>query len=81
MMVLTQGPLVRAFPLRFDDSVGRVSGLGSGVFSPTGVDSKCDIFSFVVSVPKGVESKGGRLIGKKLALKFLALVQNFKISF
>ena len=50
MMVLTQGPLVRAFPLRFDDSVGRVSGLGSGVFSPTGVDSKCDVFLFVALV-------------------------------
>ena len=39
------------FSLRFENSVGRVSGLGSGVFVPTGVESKCDIFAFVVFVP------------------------------
>ena len=32
----------------FTNSVGRVSVLGSGVFVPTEVKSKCDIFSFVV---------------------------------
>ena len=48
-----------SFYLRFEDYVGRVSGLVSGVFVPTGVDSKCDIFAFVVFVPLGVESKGG----------------------
>ena len=51
-----------AFSLRFDDSVGSVCGLGFGVFVPTGVKSKCDIFAFVVFVPIGVEPKGGQLI-------------------
>ena len=51
-----------SFPLHFDDSVARVSGSGSGVFVPTGVKSKCEIFAFVVFMPIGVESKGGRLI-------------------
>ena len=32
-----------AFSLCFDNSVVHVSGLGSGVFVPIGVDSKCDI--------------------------------------
>ena len=46
----------------FDDYVGSVSGLGSGVFILTGVDPKCDIFAFDVFVPIGVESKVSRLI-------------------
>ena len=33
-----------AFYLRLTDSIESVSGMGSGVFVPTGVDSKCDIF-------------------------------------
>ena len=40
-----------SFPLHFDNSVSSVSGLGSGVFVPTGVESNCDIFAFVVLVP------------------------------
>ena len=54
-------PITYSFPalfLCFDDSVVHVSGLGSGVFLPTGVDLKCDIFAFVMFVPIGVESKG-----------------------
>ena len=43
-------------------SVGRVSGMGSVIFVPTGIDLIGDIFLLVVFVPKGVESKGGRLI-------------------
>ena len=39
------------FPLRFDDSVGCVSGLGSDMLVPTGVESKCDIFAFVLFLP------------------------------
>ena len=39
-----------AFYLRFDDYVDSVSGLGSGVVAPIGVESKCDIFAFVVFV-------------------------------
>ena len=32
------------FKLNFDNNVGPVSGLGSDIFVPTGVDSKCDVF-------------------------------------
>ena len=41
-----------AFSLRFENSVGSVSVLGSGVFSPIGVEYKCDIFMFDIFVPK-----------------------------
>ena len=51
-----------AFPVCFDDCVGRVSGVGHGIFIPIEVKSNCDIFSFAVFVPIGVDSKGGRLI-------------------
>ena len=44
------------------DSVGSVSVCGSGVFSPTGVESKMGIFAFDMFVPIGVESKGGQII-------------------
>ena len=40
-----------AFLLLFDNSVGIVNALGSGVFLPTGVESKCDFFVFVVFIP------------------------------
>ena len=52
----------RDFYLRFEDYVVSVSGLGSGAFAQTGVESKFDIFAFDVFVPTGVEYKGGRLI-------------------
>ena len=42
--------------------VGIVLGVGSGDFVPTGIDSLVDIVQLVVFVPRGVESKGGRLI-------------------
>ena len=52
MMGMTQDPLVHTplpdFSLRFDDSIGSVSCSGSGVSVPIGVNSKCDIFTFVV---------------------------------
>ena len=51
-----------AFSLRFYNSVGSVSVLGSGVFSPIGVEYKWGIFTFYIFVPIGVESKGGRLV-------------------
>ena len=63
-----------SFPLYFDDYVGRVSGLGYGGFIPTVVNSKCDIFDFVVFVPIGVNSK-------VFFLKFLFFTPNSKISF
>ena len=42
--------------------VGGVSGVGSGIFVLTGIDSIGDFVSLFVFVPSGVESKGGRLI-------------------
>ena len=51
-----------AFPLRFDEYVGCVSGLGAGVFVPIEVESKCDVVTFIVFVTIGVDSKGSRLI-------------------
>ena len=41
-------------------SVGGVSGVGSGVFIPTGIESIGDVFPLFVFLPRGVESKGGR---------------------
>ena len=49
----------RSFPFCSEDSVGRVSGLGSRVFVPTGVDSKCDVFAFFVFVTIRDNYKGG----------------------
>ena len=43
-------------------SVGGVSGVGSGIFVPTGIKSIGDVDLLFVFVPKGVDSKGGRLI-------------------
>ena len=45
-----------------DDSVGCVSGMGSGVFSLTGIKSIGDVVPLIVFAPEGVESKGGQLI-------------------
>ena len=47
------------FPLRFDNYVGHVSGLGYVVFVTTRVDSKCGVFAFIMFVPIGVKSKVG----------------------
>ena len=56
------------FPFRSDDSAGRadnsvghVHGVGSGVFVLIGIESTGDIVPLVVFVPKGVNSKCGRL--------------------
>ena len=43
-------------------SVGRVSGVGFDVFLPTGINSIGDVVLLVMFVPRGVKSKGGRLI-------------------
>ena len=65
MMGLTPGPLVHTilplFLYVFTTTL-IVLGAWSGIFVPTGVESKCDIFAFFVFVPIGVESKGGQLI-------------------
>ena len=50
------------FPFCFYDSIGRVSGVGSVVFFPIGVDSNFDVVPLVEFIPIGVESKGSRLI-------------------
>ena len=54
------------FPFQFDESVSRVgesfgcvSGVGSGIFVTTGIDSIGDVVPLVVFVPKGVEYKSG----------------------
>ena len=44
------------------ESGSRVSGVGSGVFVLTGIKSIIDVVPLVVFVPKGVDSKLGRLI-------------------
>ena len=44
------------------ESVGGISGVGSGVFFLTGIESIGDVFPLVVFVPIGFESKGGQLI-------------------
>ena len=45
------------------ESVGRVSGAGYGIFFPTGIESLSDVVTLVKFVPRGVDSKGVRLIG------------------
>ena len=70
MMGMTPGPLVCALFLfffddyvgRVKDSVGRVSGMGSGVFVSTGIKSIGDVVPLVMFVPKVVDCKGSRLI-------------------
>ena len=42
-------------------SIGSVHGVGSGVFF-TRIDSISDVVPLIMFVPKGVKSKGGRLI-------------------
>ena len=44
------------------DSVGRVNGVGSGFFVMNGIKSIGYVIPSVVFVPRGVESKVGRLI-------------------
>ena len=62
MMGLDTGPLVRTIFRFFGKSVGSVSGVGSGNFVPTGTESIGDVVSLFLFVPRGVESKGGRLM-------------------
>ena len=44
------------------ESVGRVCGVGFGVFVPIGIDSIGDVVMLVGFVPIGVYSKGGLII-------------------
>ena len=44
-------------------SVGSAGDVGFGNFVPTGIKSLGDVVPLVVFVPRGVESKCGRLIG------------------
>ena len=56
-MVVLETPLGHV-----DDSDGRVCGVGSSIFVPTGIKSIGDIVLLVVSVPIEVGSKVGRLV-------------------
>ena len=51
-----------SFSLHFYESVSCVNSLGYSFFVPTGFESKCDVFLFVVFVSIGFKSKGGQLI-------------------
>ena len=51
-----------AFPFYSGKSVGSVSGVGSGIFVPTGTESLGDVVTLVLFVPRGFESKGSRII-------------------
>ena len=59
MVVLTPGPIVRALFRCILTIPVVMLVVGYGIFIPTGIDSKCDVFSFVLFVPIGVKSKGG----------------------
>ena len=51
-----------SFLLSFEDFVGHVSSLGSGIFLPKVSDFKCDVFAFVISISIRVKPKDGQLI-------------------
>ena len=59
----SRSPGTCCFPFFSDEYVGRVSGVGSGDFVPTGINSIGDVVLLVVFVPRGVEYKVGRPIG------------------
>ena len=52
-------PGMHTFPFCSRNYVGRVSGVGSGVFVPTGIESICNFVLLILFVPRGVDSKGG----------------------
>ena len=59
MMGLDLGPLVRVlFHFTLSNNLGSVSGVGSDVFVPTGIESITDVVPLVVFVPRGVKYKG-----------------------
>ena len=61
-MGTTPGPLVRAFP-PFVLTIPLVVSVDCGLdFFLKRVEPNCNVVTFVVFVPIGVESKGGRLI-------------------
>ena len=55
-------PGMCSFPFCFENSVGCVSGVGSVYFVSTELESIGDVVPLLVFVPRGVESKCGRLI-------------------
>ena len=59
------------FPFCSGKYVGGVSGVGSIIFVPTGIESIGDVVPLVVLVLRGVESKGGGLIELFWRLKSL----------
>ena len=52
-------PSTCTFPFFSGNSVGRVSGVRSGVFFLSGIESIVDVVPLVVSVPRGIKSKVG----------------------
>ena len=64
MMVLDLVLLVCViFRICSGNTVGRISGVGYGIFVLTGIDSIGGDVPLVVFVPRGVESKVGQIIG------------------
>ena len=66
----SRSPGTCAFTFFSRNSVGHVSGIGSGVFAPTGIESSGDVVPLVVFVIIGVDSKVGRFIGSFLCPKY-----------
>ena len=58
------------FSFYSENSVGSVSGIGSDVFVPTGIESMGDFVPLVLFVPIEVESKVGQLIEKISCSKY-----------
>ena len=76
MMCLTTGPLARSlFYCVFAITLVVLVAWGSGIFVPTIVEFKCDVFAFFVFVSIGVRYKGGRLIEKNLRSNSLFFLQ------
>ena len=59
MTILTMMGLT---PVRFEDFIGCVSGVMSGFFVPIGVESNCNVVTFVMFAPIGVDLKVSRLV-------------------
>ena len=68
------------FPFYSGHSVGRVSGVGYGIFVLTGIESIGDVFVLLVSIPRGVEFKVGLLIGSFWQPKSLSTIFSFLVS-
>ena len=52
------------------ESVGRVCGVGYGIFVSTGIESICDVLPLLVFLPRVDESKCGQIIELFLRPKY-----------